>query len=578
MPRDALEVTAALSIGADNGRIRDASVWLETLGRENSIPAEEIVRLDLCLNEALANVIAHGGRDAAGADLALRFRFSRGDGAGSAQITVIDQGPPFNPLDHVVRNSPASLDEAEPGGLGIAMIRAYADQLDYCRVDGRNHLSFAVEWQAAADASIVSGGARRVQRFRRGPERRLDRAGPGSGVRQQERRKQGVHWIPLFHNATEREVNEALGDSKVLLLEAATPLLRPGAANDKVYILLSGEIVASLDDNPDTGIPIFPGQCIGELSAIDGKPVSALVTTRTQARVLEVARDVFWNRLMVLPGVASNLMIALTERMRRTNEIALKAQREQLELIHLRKELEVARQLQVSMVPLQRPIFPDRQDIELCGFMEPAASVGGDLFDAFFVDERHLFFCIGDVSGHGIAAALFMSRTIGLMRVLAMNTLRPDSLLETLNDRLCIGNDTNIFVTLFCGILDATTGELSYSNGGHIPPILVSGGKAALLEIPRGALIGAMPGMTYSAMQRKLIPGDLLLCYTDGVTEAQDPTGAEYSEERCMATLDAAQDRSLPVLLDMLREEVRRFTRSDTLEDDCTMLALRSPA
>ncbi len=106
------------------------------------------------------------------------------------------------------------------------------------------------------------------------------------------------------------------------------------------------------------------------------------------------------------------------------------------------------------MLPLQRPLFPGRTDIDVCGFMEPASKVGGDLFDAFFVDNRTLFVCVGDVSGHGIAAALFMVRVIGLLRILAMESTQPEKILETLNDRLCIGNDTNLFVTLFCGFLN----------------------------------------------------------------------------------------------------------------------------
>jgi phosphoserine phosphatase RsbU/P len=330
--------------------------------------------------------------------------------------------------------------------------------------------------------------------------------------------------------------------------------------------------------NPVSAIPIAPGQCLGELSAIDGKPVSATVLAVSEARVLVLSREVFWNRVMAVPGVAGNLMGTITERMRRTNEVALKAQREQLELIHLRKELDVARQLQASMLPLQRPMFPDRHDIEVCGLMEPASNVGGDLFDAFFIDDRRLFFCIGDVSGHGIAAALFMARTIGLLRILAMNTLDPQELLEKLNDRLCVGNDTDLFVTLFCGFLDVAGGELHYSNGGHCAPVISSSGKAALLDIPKGPLVGVFPGMRYTALGRQLNAGDVLFCYTDGVTEAQARSGEEFSEERCVHALDRVGALPLPDLLDSLRREVADFTATDVLEDDCTMLALRLPS
>ena len=413
--------------------------------------------------------------------------------------------------------------------------------------------------------------------FRRRPERRAADPANDSGRQAQERRKLSIGWIPLFRDADENTIHQTLCDAEVLLLPAGTPLLKPGETNHNVYILLSGEVAAHLDDNlsADVAIPIPPGECIGELSAIDGKQVSALVMALSDAQVLKLSRDIFWNRVMSVPGVASRMMTSLTERTRRTNELALKAQREQLELIHLRKELDVARQLQVSMLPLQRPMFPERTDVDVCGFMEPASQVGGDLFDAFFVDEGTLFFCIGDVSGHGIAAALFMARTIGLLRMLAMNIAQPDKVLELLNDRLCLANDANIFVTLFCGFLDVHSGRLRYSNAGHCAPIIVTGSHASMMDIPKGTLIGAFPARRYSSLERDLKPGELLYCYTDGVTEAQDLRGSEFSELRCMEILGRTNSMHLSDLLEGLRQDVTAFTGSRLLDDDCTMLALR---
>ena len=415
--------------------------------------------------------------------------------------------------------------------------------------------------------------------FRRGPERRTNQGAHDIRRRGQDQRRLSVSWIPLFRDADEAAVSEILADCQVLLLPAGTPLLKPGETNHNVYTLLSGRIAAHLDANlsPDAAIAIASGECVGELSAIDGKPVSALVLALTDSRVLELPRDVFWHRLMALPGVASNLMISLVERMRRTNDVALKAQRQQLELSHLRKELDVARQLQASMLPLQRPMFPERNDLEVCGLMEAASVVGGDFFDGFFVDDDQLFFCIGDFSGHGIAAALFMARTIGLLRILAMSASRPDRLLETLNERLCLGNEANIFVTLFCGFLDVKSGSLRYSNGGHCAPLLYAGGQARPLAIPKGALIGAYPGLAYTSMECRIDPGDILFCYTDGVTEAHNGIGDEFSESRCLAILGQAGAHPLATMLDEVRREVARFTGSELLDDDCTMLAIRRP-
>ena len=416
--------------------------------------------------------------------------------------------------------------------------------------------------------------------FHRGSDRRVANQPCAQERRRSDRRSAAIHWIGLFRDADRRELDAALADCEVLLLPAGTPLLRSGEANRNVFILLSGKLIAQLgtEASADTAIEISPGECIGELSAIDGKPISALVLAVSDVRVLRLDRDVFWNRLMQLRGVAENLMTTLTERMRRTNQKALALQRERLELIHLKKELEVARQLQASMLPLQRPLFPWRSDIEVCGLMEPASKIGGDLFDVFFVDSRTLFVCIGDVSGHGIAAALFMVRVIGLLRILAMDTMQPEKILETLNDRLCIGNDTNLFVTLFCGFLDVQSGRFVYSNGGHCAPMVCTDRNAALLPLPKGILVGAASGRHYSSMEYRLALGETLFCYSDGVTEAENRDGAQLAEEGCLELLRHGAAGPLPALLDSIYAKLVSHTGSTLLADDCTMLALRRPA
>jgi sigma-B regulation protein RsbU (phosphoserine phosphatase) len=394
-----------------------------------------------------------------------------------------------------------------------------------------------------------------------------------------ERRVRDIGWLPLFNDVDKVAVQTALDDCEVVLLPAGAALLERGEINHSVYLLLSGTLVVRLDEGAGHDVfAIAPGECIGELSAIDGKPASARVEAAGDARLLKLSKEIFWERLMLVPGVARNLMVAMSNRMRDTNAKTLKAQEERLELQHLKKELDMAQQLQSSMLPPQTPLFAERDDIEVCGFMEPTSDIGGDLFDAFFIDDRRLFFCIGDVSGHGIAAALFMARAIGLLRVLAMNTPQPDQLLEALNERLCTANDTNIFVTLLCGFLDVKSGKLHYSNGGHCPPILSCGGSSRLLGIPKGALIGAFPGIKYKAMEYDLEPGGILFCYTDGVTEAEDASSAEFSEQRCADFVATSDTLPLHTLLAAVRVEVMRHTGQVMLADDCTMLAIRRPA
>ncbi len=548
-----------------------ASEWLKEEGHRRAIPAEQLDRLDLFLNEALANVIDHGGPSALASPICLSINIAQLKGQNEATITISDAGMAFDPVAYSPRPLPRSLDEAIPGGLGIPMIRNLADAMTYAYRDNRNHLDFTVRWElpAAGEADAANIPGVQVRPFKRSEAALL----PG----QKERRRPGVSWMQLFRGTDEDAVINILNQCDVLILPAGTPLLKPGAANDSVFVLLSGSLSACLDSdlNPDAAIPITPGECIGEMSAIDGKPVTALVMATEEARVLKVTPDLFFNRLLTIPGVARNLLIALTERMRRTNETMMDAQRKQLALHHLHKELEVARQLQASMLPLRSPMFPERDDLDIAALMQPASEVGGDLFDAFFVDDRHLFICIGDVSGHGIPAAMFMARSIGLMRIAAMGTLRPDEVIGKINDQLCAGNDTNLFVTLFCGFINVETGRLVYSNGGHCAPILISPNKIAGIPIPKGALVGAFPGLAYSSFEMVLAPEDTLVCYTDGVTEAQPVSGEEFSEERLIELLRRESDQPTETIVESVRREVTEFTGNNTLDDDYTLMVIR---
>ena len=381
----------------------------------------------------------------------------------------------------------------------------------------------------------------------------------------------------LFRDADQSQVIAAIGDAEVLVLQPGDILLTPGSQNDTVYLLLSGGLTAHLDSGSpiEAAITIQPGECVGELSAIDGRPVSALVKAALNSRILRLPANLFWDSLMVIPSVARNLLVVLADRMRRGSTAIIAAQRKQIELNYLLQELDVARQLQTGMLPMRSPMFPERSDVEVAGMMEAASAVGGDLFDAFFVDEQRMFCCIGDVSGHGIPAALFMARAVSLMRIAAISIADPATLLERINDQLCSGNDANMFVTLFCGFLEIDTGRLVYSNGGHLAPVLWRKGRSGELTLPRGTAIGVIPGISYLRDELILDEGEILLCFTDGVTEAHAPSGEEYSESRLMALVEDNALHPLDIVLSEVRKHVAEFSDNRELADDCTMLAIR---
>jgi len=354
-------------------------------------------------------------------------------------------------------------------------------------------------------------------------------------------------------------------------------LLSPGQTNEDIFIILAGTVSVHLgaDGYRGKGMAIPIGQCIGEFSAIDGQPTSALVRAEDEATVLRIPQQVFWAEMVSLPGVARNMMISLVERTRLTNQLTLEAQREALELAQLRKELDLARDLQRTMLPAQGCLFPDHPALELACLMEPATTVAGDFFDAFFVDPDRLFVCIGDVSGHGLGAALFMARTVGLLRGVANTEATPDAVLRRLNDSLSEGNEAALFVTMVCGFLELSTGLFTYSNGGHCPPLLQRDGEIRPIPMPRGALLGVFPGRPYQSLTLTLGPGDLLMVYTDGVTEAENIAGEAFGVQGCQRLLDGAGQTPLDALIDGLRQSLRGFTSSNHLEDDATLLLLR---
>jgi sigma-B regulation protein RsbU (phosphoserine phosphatase) len=272
------------------------------------------------------------------------------------------------------------------------------------------------------------------------------------------------------------------------------------------------------------------------------------------------------------------MMRTLSERARKANGMALEALRHRLELEHLHQQLEVAKALQMSMLPRCDLLFSLRTDVDVCAWIEPAESVGGDFYDAFIVGEgqysERIFICVGDVAGHGITAALMMARTIGLVRSIASICEAPAQVLSQVNRSLCEGNTSDMFVTLFCGFLYPSSGRFVYSNAGHCPPLLVHQGSVEPLALPRGPLAGVLPGARYSDHVGQFERGDTLLTYTDGVIEAEDPRGRPFGIEGCRQLLQQCPEAPLPELIDRIRAALEQFSGDRKLEDDCTLLML----
>jgi sigma-B regulation protein RsbU (phosphoserine phosphatase) len=393
-----------------------------------------------------------------------------------------------------------------------------------------------------------------------------------------DRRHNGyISHLQLFAAIPYAAVESLLKDCVTHDVPAGAVLLEPGQINDAIHLLVSGRLRIHLDraDSADY-IPIEEGGCFGELSIIDGQPVSAYVVADTASRVLRIHQGLFWDRLIPQPGVARNLLNTLSERMRANRDIIIERMKDTLALEHLQKELSIAHNIQISMLPPGARLFPERAEVHAHAIMEAAKDVGGDFYDAFFATPDRLFIAIGDVSGKGVAAALFMARTITQMRMEAVRKRSPSTILESVNRALCEGNDAGMFVTIFCGILEIDTGQFSFANAGHNPPVLLGAdGGHDFLPVKKGLVAGILNTSNYPTDTIRLQPGQSILLYTDGVTEAMNPCDQFYSEERFLDTVRTRVWRDPRELVETVRASIAEFTQTAPQADDITMLALR---
>jgi phosphoserine phosphatase RsbU/P len=246
------------------------------------------------------------------------------------------------------------------------------------------------------------------------------------------------------------------------------------------------------------------------------------------------------------------------------------------QLVNIQKELDVARTIQENIVPRKFPPFPDRKEFEILAKMITAKEVGGDLYDFFMVDDDHLGFVIGDVSGKGVPAALFMAVSRTLLKATALKGLPPHECFQQVNRLLYLESVPSMFVTMFYGILNTKSGEIQYCNGGHNPPFLVrNNGTIEPLEVKGGLILGAMEDFDFQSNNIKLNKGDSLFLYTDGVTEAMNSKNEEFEEKRLKSSLSTINSAALNDIVENVEKEVYQFAEGAPQADDITMLAIR---
>jgi sigma-B regulation protein RsbU (phosphoserine phosphatase) len=254
-------------------------------------------------------------------------------------------------------------------------------------------------------------------------------------------------------------------------------------------------------------------------------------------------------------------------------KLAARAQ-EQLSL--LQQELNVAGEIQQSILPVDFSIFPAESGLEIHAAMMPAKNVGGDFYDFFWIDETRLALVIGDVSGKGMPAALFMAISRTLLKAIALQGRSTGECLTQVNHLLSLDNPKSMFVTVFYGVLDTVSGQFEYSNGGHNAPLLLSAdGEMQYISQGRNSALGVIEGLKYSCNQLQLQPGGSLVLYTDGITEATNLDFDEYSEERLESSFRRCCDGSAEEILEGIIEDVRDFADGAPQSDDITAMVIK---
>lgn len=246
----------------------------------------------------------------------------------------------------------------------------------------------------------------------------------------------------------------------------------------------------------------------------------------------------------------------------------------------IQRELSIASKIQLGMLPKGYPVFPDRKDIDVYGFLRPAKSVGGDLYD-YFINEEKLFMCIGDVAGKGVPASLYMSTVLSLFRNVVNHTHKTHEIVSELNNACSYKNEHNMFCTLLVCVIDLQTGELEYCNAGHNAPVIkeMIGDECSIefANVEKNLPIGVVPDFPYMSKSIQLKQGDVVFLYTDGVTEAENIEKELFGEDALLQSLEEAREYSVRTakdFVDYVLNEIEKFTKGTEQSDDITMLVM----
>ena len=301
---------------------------------------------------------------------------------------------------------------------------------------------------------------------------------------------------------------------------------------------------------------------------IDGKNMTLTLVVPDSDMYRRLRRSSLFFALVALTGIFTVFFISYRsiQHLWQLNEVRIKEQ-------HIEDELAIARNIQQSLLPSEK-LSTTVNTLDIKGLQVPAKFVGGDLYD-YYVRDNKLLFCIGDVSGKGVPAALLMAIAHSLFRTLSAHDDRPESILQALNASISDNNPDIMFITMFLGVMDLSTGIVRYCNAGHNPPIVIKGGHAEYLGTEPSLLMGVDVEAEYTANELALSPGDTIFLYTDGLTEAENAQKELFGEQRALETASQFGTLTAEEQIEQMRLAVHVFVNEAEQSDDLTLLAVR---
>ena len=382
----------------------------------------------------------------------------------------------------------------------------------------------------------------------------------------------------------ETVLNELAAGAETVRVANGETIITRGEPGSTMYFIISGN--ARVHDGEVTWANIKEGEVFGEMSVLDSEVRSASVTTESDSLLLSIERDVFYEALSTGTDAFRSVLHAVLQRER---EIVQEIKTRSTKLLSYQKEMEIGRRIQADFLPRS---VPKIDNWEVAAWFEAAREVAGDFYDIFKLKtSSHVAIVIGDVCDKGVGAALFMTLFRSLIRASSLygytdseqkdaasgsgtaNVLL-NSMMTTNRYIATTHAGSSMFASVFFGLLNPETGELSYVNAGHEAPIIFrKDGQTDILDIT-GGVVGLFPAANFSVETTRLNPGDLIFTYTDGINEAKNLDGEQFNDERILSSARPTVGKTAEFLSSML-DAVRKFRGKADQSDDITMLALK---